>query len=65
MVEIETPGREIDDIYEQLHPEERACFRRQREVEHLNLLTAGRQYLKLQALPIGNLDPTPKKVLVK
>src|SRR5436853_2501456 len=64
-VEIETLGQEIDDICEQLHPEERAHFRRQREAEHLKLLTAGRQYLELQALPIGNPDPIPKKVLLK
>jgi hypothetical protein len=44
-VEVETLGREIDDVYEQLHPEERARFRRQREAEHLKVLTTSRQYL--------------------
>ena len=56
---------EIDDFYEQLHPEERARFRRQREAEYLKLLTAGRQYLELQELSISNPDPIPKKIFLK
>jgi hypothetical protein len=65
MTDIETLGRQIDEISEQLQPEERARFRRQREAEHLKLLIAGRQHLELQALPIGNPDPIPKKIFRK
>jgi hypothetical protein len=65
MTDIETLGRQIDGISEQLQPEERACFRRQREAEHLKLLIAGKQHLELQALPIGNPDPIPKRIFRK
>ena len=65
MANIETLGRQIDEISEQLQPEERARFRRQREAEYLKLLIAGRQHLELQALPIGNPDPIPKKIFRK
>ena len=61
MVEIENLGRQIDEISEQLQPEEKARFRRQREAEHLKLLAAGRRHLELQALPIGNPDPIPQR----
>jgi hypothetical protein len=44
-------------------PKKGARFRRQREAEHLKVLAAGRQHLELQALPIGNPNPVPKKIL--
>ena len=65
MINIETFGCQIDEISEQLQPEERARFKRQRETEHLKLLITGRQHLKLQALLIDNPDFISKKILRK
>ena len=49
------------DLREQMEPEEKARFDRQIEAEQQKLLAIGRTHLELQALPIENPDPVPKR----
>lgn len=61
----EALGLEIEMLYAQLQPEERARYTRQIEAEQQKLVLAGKQHLQLQALPIGNPDPLPNQVWKK
>ena len=45
----------------QMGQEEGARFDAQMQAQQLKLLDIGRQLLTLQAIPIGNPDPAPKR----
>ena len=55
----------IADLLTQIKLEERARFERQIERSNEQLLEIGQRHLQLQALPIGNPDPLPKRRVVQ
>ena len=59
--DAESTSQEIIDIRRQLGPEEGARFDIQLQAEQRKLLQISRQALALQAIPIGNPDPAPKR----
>src|SRR5437764_1047237 len=65
LIEIDNYSREIEDLYEQLQPEERARFKAQLKTEHQKLISAGEQHLKMQTIPINKPDAIPKKLWKK
>lgn len=48
-----------------MKPEERARYERQIEDSNKKLVDIGQRHLQLQALPIGNPDPVPKRHYTK
>jgi len=48
-----------------MKPEERGRYERQIEDSHSKLVEIGQRHLQLQALPIGNPDPVPKRHYTK
>jgi len=48
-----------------MKPEERARYKRQIEDSNSKLVEIDQCHLRLQALPIGNLDPIPKRHYTK
>jgi hypothetical protein len=61
VIDIETAGQNLAAIHRQLGPEEQRRYTHQVDIEHQKLLTKGRRHLKLQTIPIGNVDPLPKQ----
>ena len=59
--EVDKISREIEQLHEQLQPEEAAHFRRQIVTEHKKLAAIGRSYLEEQAIPINKPDTNLKK----
>jgi hypothetical protein len=55
----------VQALLDRLNPEERGRFERQILRSNELLLQAGERHLELQALPIGNPDPAPKRRVVQ
>jgi hypothetical protein len=54
-------SRELTEIRRQMEPEEAARFDIQLDNEQRKMLAIARQAVTLQAIPIGNPDPAPKR----
>ena len=59
--DAESVGQEIIHIRRQMGPEEGVRYDAQLLGEHRKMVEIGKQALALQAIPIGNPDPVPKR----
>lgn len=62
---LATSTHNVEDLLDQMKPQERALFTRQIERSNEELLEIGRRHLELQALPISKPDPIPKRRVVQ
>ena|SRR5436305_11257043 len=61
----EISSQRVVDLLAQMKPAERARYERQIQRTNEQLVEIGQRHLQLQALPIGNPDPVPKRHCVK
>ena len=55
----------MKDLLLQIKPEERTRYKRQIENSNNKLIKISQHHLQLQALPISNSDPVPKRHYTK